>query len=301
MRTRIVFGTLLALALAAMLWLDLNPNWRGAPLCVLAMALTAAALHEFFAMVRNVDLDPFRLTGMGFGVVLLPYYVWAEELEGLLGTQAITAFLIAPLLLLVLALMARAYTRPEGFGPQLKNIAVTLFGVLYIAVPMAFLILTRFLAEDHPKGREGWDLVMLVVAVTKASDVGAYFVGTLIGRHKLAPKVSPNKTIEGSIGGIATSTLVALIMVYGMNIRTLRDLGHGLVATISFGIIIGVASQIGDLTESFIKRGTNIKDSGNLLPSFGGVLDLIDSFLVAAPVAYFVLAIFVKATAQAGM
>ena len=299
MRTRIFFGTLLALALAALLWLDLNPNWRGAPLCLVAMALTGAALHEFFAMVRNVDLSPFRLTGLGFGIVLLPYYVWAEELKVLLGAQAMTAFLIAPLLLLILALMARAYTRPEGFGPQLKNIAVTLFGVLYIAVPMAFLILTRFLTEKLHSGGEGWDLVMLVVAVTKASDVGAYFTGTLIGRHKLAPKVSPNKTVEGAVGGLLTSALVAVIMVYGMNIHTLKDLGHGLLATISFGIIIGVASQIGDLTESFIKRGTNIKDSGNLLPSFGGVLDLIDSFLIAAPVAYFVLAIFAKVTVRA--
>lgn len=298
MRTRIVFGMLLALALAALLWLDLHEDWRGAPLCLVAMALTGAALHEFFAMVRNVDLEPFRLTGMGFGIVLLPYYVWTKELESLLGPQALTAFLIAPLLLLVLALMARAYTRGEEFGAQLKNIAVTLFGVLYIAVPMAFLILTRFLTEKPHSAGEGWDLVMLVVAVTKASDVGAYFTGTLIGRHKLAPKVSPNKTIEGAIGGIVMSVLVALIMVYGMKIQTLSGLEYGLVATISFGITVGIASMIGDLTESLIKRGTNIKDSGNLLPSFGGVLDVVDSFLVSAPVAYFMLAIFVKFTTR---
>jgi len=301
MRTRIVFGALLVLALAGLLWLDLNPNWRGAPLCIVAMALTGAALHEFFAMVAHVDLKPFRLTGMGFGIVLLPYFVWAEELQVLLGPQALTAFIIAPLLALILALMARASTRPEGFGAQLKNIAVTLLGVLYIAVPMAFLILTRFLTEKRHSGGEGWDLVMLVLAVTKASDVGAYFTGSLIGRRKLAPKVSPNKTVEGSVGGIIASTIVALIMVYAIDIHTLKDLDHGLLATISFGIIIGIASQIGDLTESFIKRGTGVKDSGNLLPSFGGVLDVIDSFLVAAPVAYFVLAIFVKATSRAGL
>jgi len=298
MRTRIVIGTLMILTLAVLLWLDLA--LPGFFLCVAAMAITAAALHELFTMVARVDLQPFKLTGMGFGIALLPYYMWSEVLEGLLGPRALTAFIIAPLLALILALMARAYTRPEGFGPQLKNIAVTLFGVLYIAVPMAFLVLTRFLTEQQ-SGKEGWHLVMLVLAVTKASDVGAYFTGSLIGRHKLAPRVSPNKTVEGSAGGIAASTVVAAIMVYSLNIRTLLDLDHALFATISFGIIIGVASQVGDLTESFIKRSTGAKDSGDLLPSFGGVLDLIDSFLVAAPVAYFVLAIFAKATAQAGV
>lgn len=298
MRTRIVIGTLMILALAVLLWLD-----RALPgffLCVAAMAITAAALHELFAMVAKVDLQPFRLTGMGFGIALLPYYMWSEVLEGLLGPRALAAFIIAPLLALILALMARASTRPEGFGPQLKNVAVTLFGVLYIALPMAFLVRTRFLAEQGGR-KEGWSLVMLVLAVTKASDVGAYFTGSLIGRHKLAPKVSPNKTVEGSVGGLAASTVAAVIMTYSLNIRTLLDLDHALFAIISFGIIIGVASQVGDLTESFIKRSTGAKDSGDLLPSFGGVLDLIDSFLVAAPVAYFVLAIFAKVTAQAGV
>ncbi|MFH1731289.1 MAG: phosphatidate cytidylyltransferase [Planctomycetota bacterium] len=298
MRTRIVIGLLLVLTLAVLLWLDLT--LPGFFLCIAAMAVTAAALHELFAMVAKVGLQPFRLTGIGFGIALLPYYMWSEVLEGLLGPRALAAFIIAPLLALILALMARAYTRPEGFGPQLKNIAVTLFGVLYIAVPMAFLVLTRFLTEQQ-RGKEGWDLVMLVLAVTKASDVGAYFTGSLIGRHKLAPRVSPNKTVEGSAGGIGASTLVAVIMVHSLNIGTLLNLDHALFATISFGIIIGVASQVGDLTESFIKRSAGAKDSGNLLPSFGGVLDLIDSFLVAAPVAYFVLAIFAKVTAQAGV
>ena len=298
MRTRIVIGAFIMLALAVLLWLDLKVP--GFFLCIAAMAMTAAALHELFAMVGKVGLQPFRLTGIGFGIVLLPYYMWSEVLEGLLGPRALTAFVIAPLLALILVLMARAHTRPEGLGPQLKNIAVTVFGVLYIAVPMAFLVLTRFLTEQQ-SGKEGWHLVMLVLAVTKASDAGAYFTGTLIGRHKLAPRVSPNKTVEGSAGGIAASTLAAVIMAYSLNIRTLLSLDHALFATISFGIIIGVASQVGDLTESFIKRSTDTKDSGSLLPSFGGVLDLIDSFLVAAPVAYFVLAIFAKATAQAGV
>ena len=293
MRTRIFIGTLMLLAVMTMFWLDLlvAQAWRGYFICAVAMVVTGAALHELFAMARKVDLRPFRLTGIAFGAALLPYYLWSEDLQGLLGTQALVAFILAPLLALILVLMAGACTRPDGLAPQLKNIATTVFGVLYIALPMAFLVRTRFLDE-------GWDLIVLVICVTKASDVGAYFGGTLFGRHKLAPHVSPNKTVEGAIGGILASALVSLIMAYSMTIHTLID--RGLVATLSFGVVVAIASLAGDLTESVIKRSTGTKDSGNLLPSFGGVLDLIDSFLVAAPVAYFVLSICAKVTVQLG-
>lgn len=285
MRTRLLFGTLIILALVFLFWMDLYHG--GYFICIVAMAVTAVALHELFAMGRKVGLDPFGRTGIAFGAVLLPYYVWSEALQGLLGPQALVAFIMAPLLALILVLMARAATRHEGLEPQLKNIAVTVFGVLYVALPMAFLVRTRFLGE-------GWDLVMLVIAVTKASDVGGYFAGSIMGRRKLAPRVSPNKTVEGAIGGVVASALVSFLMAYGMGIKTL--ISRGILATISFGVVVGVASIAGDLTESLIKRSTDTKDSGNLLPSFGGVLDLIDSFLVAAPVAYFVLSIFAKVT-----
>ena len=296
MRTRIIMGAFIMLSLAGMFWMDLL--WGGYFICIVAMVITVAALHELFVMTRRVGLQPFQFTGMAFGAALLPYYLWSEVLEGLLGPRALAAFVMAPLLALILALMGRACTRPEGLGPQLKNIAITVLGVLYVALPMAFLVRTRFLSE-HPGGqREGWDLVMLVLAVTKASDVGAYFAGSTLGRHKLAPRISPNKTIEGAVGGVVASVVVSLIMAYGMNIHTLIDLPHAALATVSFGVVVAVASQAGDLTESLVKRSTGTKNSGNLLPPFGGVLDLIDSFLVAAPVAYFVLAIFARVTDQ---
>ncbi len=298
MRTRILFGALIILVLAVLLGLD--RTWPGFFLCPVVMVITVAALYEFFAMVDKLDVKPFRLTGYAFGAVLLPYYVWSEALEGLLGPRALAGFIMVPVLVLILALVVRAYLRPEGFAQQFKNITATFFGVLYIALPMTFLVRTRFLA-DNTGPSEGWVLVMLVLAVTKASDIGAYFTGTLIGRHKLAPKVSPNKTIEGAVGGLVASALVALAMVHGLGIPIFLKLDQTLIATVLFGIGVGVASQVGDLIESFLKRSADVKDSGDLLPSFGGVLDLIDSFLVAAPVAYFVLAVFAKTTAEGGV
>jgi phosphatidate cytidylyltransferase len=283
MRTRILLGTLLVLGLALLFWLDRHAG--GLLVCLGGMALTGAALHELFAMARAADLRPFRGTGIAFGVVLVPYYLYCEDLENLLGTEPLVAFVIAPLLALILAVMARAVSRPEGLTSQFKNIAVTVFGVLYVALPMAFLVRTRFLAAE-----EGWLLLILVLATAKTSDSAAYFTGKLYGRHKLAPRVSPNKTIEGAAGGLVGSVLVAVAIVYGCDIQVLTRVG--LYGTIAFGLLVGVGSQAGDLTESLLKRSAGIKDSGRVLPAFGGVLDLVDSFLVAAPVAYFLLATF---------
>jgi len=291
MRKRIIFGGLTILALVMLFWFDLL--WGGYFVCLVAMALTAAALHELFAMTKKMDLQPFRLTGIAFGAALLPYYLWSDDfLNRLLGSQAFVAFIMAPLFALILALMGRACTRRDGLGPQFKNIAVTVFGVLYVALPMAFLVRTRFLTG------EGWDLVLLVIAVAKAGDSGAYFTGVTLGRHKLAPRVSPNKTVEGAVGGLVASMLAALAMVYLLNIGLL--IPRGPVAILSFGLVVGVAAQAGDLTESLIKRSAEIKDSGRMLPVLGGVLDLIDSLLVAAPVAYFVLATFAEVARKLG-
>jgi len=288
MRTRIFFGAAIIAGIGVMFWLDLM--FKGYFVCLAAMVLTGAGLHELFAMARRAGVHPFRVIGISFGVALLPYYLWTQLPPAWLGPSAFVPFVMAPVLALILASMAWATVRREGLEPQFRNIAVTVFGVLYVALPMAFLVCTRFLTEGAGGRHEGWDLMMLVIGVTKLSDVGAYFAGSLLGRHKLAPRVSPKKTVEGAVGGVALSVATALVMVYGMGILTVSE--RGLLAVIAFGVVVSVASQVGDLTESLLKRSTGTKDSGNLLPSFGGVLDLIDSFLVAAPVAYLVLAVF---------
>ncbi len=289
MQTRIAIGSLIILVLAAMFWMDIH--WGGYFICLVAMAVTGAALYELFAMARTVGLRPFRVVGIAFGMALLPYYLWSEVLPGVLGLRAFAALILAPVFALILALMACACSRREGLEPQLRNISVTAFGVLYVALPMTFLVQTRFL-------NEGWNLIVLVIAVTKASDSGAYFAGSLLGKHALAPRISPKKTVEGAVGGVLGSVLVSVAMAYAMSIRTLLD--RGLLATIGFGVVVAIASQVGDLTESIVKRSVGAKDSGRMLPAFGGVLDLIDSFLVAAPIAYFVLAIFAKGSVSLG-
>jgi phosphatidate cytidylyltransferase len=298
MLTRLVVGSLIILALAGLFWLDLH--WQGYFVCLVAMLMTWAALHELFQMADRAGHRTFRGVGVAFGVALLPYYMWIDVITSpdRFGEQTGVAFIVAPLIALILATMGRATARGEGLGPQFVNIAVTVFAVLYISLPMSFLVRTRFLAGAAPDGEtpEGWYLVMLVLAVTKASDVGAYFAGRFLGRHKFAPTISPNKTVEGAVGGLLASVAVSAALAYALPIRLLTDLWAG---PILFGIGVGIGSQIGDLSESLIKRSIGIKDSARMLPAFGGVLDLIDSFLVAAPVAYFLLCVFIRLGASA--
>ncbi len=158
------------------------------------------------------------------------------------------------------------------------GLSTTLFGVLYVSWFFSFLVKIRFLLP----GADGMKLVAFIVVVTKSSDIGALLIGSKLGRHALLPKVSPNKSVEGTLGGVLVSALMALVC---------QSL---LPAQINFpqwqvfvmGAFFGGLGQLGDLSESLIKRDCGVKDSGNCLPGMGGVLDIIDSLLFAAPAFY---------------
>ena len=138
---------------------------------------------------------------------------------------------------------------------------------------LSFLILIR-------AGSSGMIWIFLLLAVIFAGDTSAYYVGSYLGRHKLSPAVSPGKTIEGSIGGLAANLVVGAIGKYFF----LPEIPWGL--CLLFFIAVGVAGQVGDLFESELKRSSGIKDSGGILPGHGGILDRIDALLFASPVAY---------------
>jgi phosphatidate cytidylyltransferase len=146
-------------------------------------------------------------------------------------------------------------------------------GFLYIPLLLAFLILMRNSAD-------GMRWILLLLCIVFSGDTAALYVGTLIGRHKLAPAISPKKTVEGSIGGLAAGLLVGLLAKHFL----LPALPWG--AAAGFCLVVGLAGQVGDLFESAMKRASDVKDSGSILPGHGGVLDRIDALLFAAPVAY---------------
>lgn len=155
----------------------------------------------------------------------------------------------------------------------LENITKQIQGIIYIPLSLSFLILIR-------NGTDGMIWIFFLICVIFAGDTGAYYVGTYLGKHKLCPSVSPGKTIEGSLGGLAAN--VGIGMIFKCFFLPMSSWG----ISILFFLSLGIAGQVGDLFESEFKRSVKIKDSSNILPGHGGMLDRIDALLFATPVAY---------------
>jgi phosphatidate cytidylyltransferase len=164
-----------------------------------------------------------------------------------------------------------------------RRIAATVLAMCYIGIPLGALGQLRHLGSN---GFGLWALLSVLV-IPKVSDAGAYFVGRTWGRHKLIPRLSPGKTVEGAVGALVFGVLGAFLMVYGVA-PGLFGLNHPLtwLTTIGYGLWISVAGMLGDLTESMFKRDARIKDSGGWLPGLGGMLDVVDSVLAASLAAY---------------
>ena len=159
------------------------------------------------------------------------------------------------------------------------DISTTLFGILYVAWLFSFLIKIRYLPG-------GTGLFVALLLMTKLGDIGAYLVGSIMGKTPLMPRISPKKTVEGAIAGLAFSIIGAFISNAFLNF----DTSH----LILLGLSMGVLGQLGDLSESLIKRDCEVKDSGKILPGMGGILDEIDSLLFTAPVFYFYVSTLIK-------
>lgn len=159
------------------------------------------------------------------------------------------------------------------------DMAVTVFSSLYVSWLISHLLYLRQLSS-------GFHFVLLVLAATWSTDTFAYFVGMNFGKRKLAPVLSPNKSIEGAVGGIFGSLFASILIGY-LNPQ-MPISGYAVV-----GILIGTIGQIGDLAESALKRMAGVKDSGNIIPGHGGILDRFDSLLLTAPVAYYVIRVII--------
>jgi phosphatidate cytidylyltransferase len=163
------------------------------------------------------------------------------------------------------------------------DLAVSTFGLLYIAVPMGMLLAILYGREGGQDGR--WWLAYLIV-VTKITDIGAYFGGSLWGRRKLAPKISPGKTVEGAIIGLICAIVASFVFAFISAASGAIRFHLSLVEAMCLGVVLGCIGQFGDLSESLLKRDANKKDS-NALPGLGGVLDMIDSLLFNVIIVYF--------------
>lgn len=233
----------------------------------LVMTLLAAyALHEYGAMLLTRDGEP-ALRPLFILLALLPILAAVSLEPALIGAAVMAA--LAGLLLLTIFRHGRL-ADPSGF---------LLRGAFAVFYPV--LLLVHFpLLLALPAGRD-WLIIAALIAV--AADSGAYYAGRALGRHKLCPSLSPGKTVEGMVGGVGAGLALTALAVWFF--FPAINLLHSL----ALAFILALASVVGDLAESLLKRGAGVKDSGALLPGHGGLLDRIDSLLLVVPLLYYLL------------
>ncbi len=249
--------------------------------------LAVTGLIEFYGMVEKRELVCFKGWGI-FGGALLMFGTFLH-LTGHIGTQGSPArvndFETSFLILFVLGLCLRQFFSRSNTSGTLA-ISTTLFGLMYVPWLLNFIQKIQFFAFPDPFARTGKYFVLYFILVTKFSDTGAYAVGSLIGRHKMIPRISPGKTWEGFVGAIVVSTAASVVFVHFLGDKMMgMDWRHA----IAIGVILSVSAVVGDLIESIFKREAGVKDSGRLFPGIGGILDLLDSLLFNAPIMYLYL------------
>jgi phosphatidate cytidylyltransferase len=288
---RVLFGVIAApIAIAVLVF-------GGAALASLIAIAAAIGAWEFFRIARASDLEPLDNVGIAISG-LIPLAVHAHFL-GLYNPERLGPLSLAALLLIALLTLVIWARGVEG--KALAAAASTALGIAYTGGLMsyglaiwhhqyAFAPATIRAGSFELTAPSGGLLLLLPVFVTWASDIGAYAVGRAIGRHKLIPAVSPGKTVEGALGGLLASMLVAWVYVHFV-LRTAAHLDFSFppAGVLLFGAVVSVAAQLGDLAESLLKRGAGVKDSSHLIPGHGGVLDRFDSLLFVLPVSYVLL------------
>jgi len=244
--------------------------------------LAVAGLAEFYGIVEKRDLVCFKCWCIAGGVLLMVGTFL--NLTGKLGTSGppsrVNDFETSFLILFVLGLCLRQFfSRSNTSG--ILAISTTLFGLMYVPWLLNFIQKINFFP-----GVDGHYYLLYFVLITKFSDTGAYSVGSLFGKHKMIPRISPGKTWEGFAGAILVSMLASVVFVHFF---ASKMAGMNLVHAIILGAVLGVSAVVGDLIESLFKREAGIKDSGKFFPGIGGILDLLDSLLFNAPIMYLYL------------
>ena len=269
---RILFAVIAAPASIAIVYVG---DWA---LAILLSVLAALAAWELFRIARATGALPFDLAGIGLAA-LVPVAIHGQRR----GVYTLSLTLIVAMALLIFA--AAIWLRgPRGM--PLSSVAITTFGVMYAGL-FSYIYALRY--HDYAIGAgAGTILVLLPVLLTWATDVGAYVIGRTFGRRKLIPSISPGKTVEGALGGLGFAVVICLVYVRFV-LMPYAQLGLTVQGAILFGIVISVAAQTGDLAESLLKREAGVKDSSNIIPGHGGVLDRFDSLLFVLPIAFLLL------------
>lgn len=239
---------------------------RGVPLYIGGVILMSIGLHEFYTAFENKGYKPIKELGYLYTIIIFigNYLKW--------GTEGYSFGFFIVFILSILYVLAQKR--------DVMDVSLTISGIMYICLCFNYIIMTvDNIAAGHL-------YVYLIFIIAFSTDIFAYLVGKQFGKHKLIPKVSPNKTVEGSLGGIAASVVFSVLFGIAFNLQ---------IGVLVFVALIGsVVAQLGDLIASSIKRYVGIKDFGKIIPGHGGVLDRFDSVLLVSPYVYLVLFYFIK-------
>lgn len=258
MKQRFITGTIAALLFLPIVFIG------GIPFIILLYIMATIAFYEILRM-KGIPL--FSLLSI-FSIILLWIFMipseYAHYLKHINGTKTELVLLSVLLLLMISVVSKNRFTY--------EDLAFCLLTIFYLGIGFYYFIETRF---------SGLVYVFYALFLIWATDTGAYLFGRYFGKRKLWPEISPKKTVEGSIGGIASALLVAVLFYY------LSDLDIPFGKLIMASILLAIIGQMGDLVESALKRHFQVKDSGNILPGHGGILDRVDSWLFVMPFLHF--------------
>ncbi len=280
LRNRLTYGPMLLAGLLAILlldwWIERATQVKGVGVLTLLVLMLPLANLELARLFAAEHVRPYRFLSAAFGILIVAH-AFCTQFEPFRPIAAGTLALLVTAVPLAAALRKAAGRTTED---AILKMAGTLLAAMYLGGLAWFLMALRVKEGLQEPRFVGTTMhVVMILLCVKFTDIGAFFTGKTIGRHKLIYWLSPGKTWEGLAGGVVTAALVGAAC--SPFVEQL-DWWKGAL----FGAIIGAVGQAGDLLESLMKRDAQVKDSGTLLPGFGGVLDVIDSPLVAAPVAY---------------
>jgi len=304
LKNRLTFGPIMLLVLIGLLvfdhwaetrtagWLTNDPEFSGflnrgiggIGLMILLMIVLPPATIELARLFAAENVLPYRWIA-AFGSCGLVVHAFCTQFPKF---QPIAASTLAFIVVFVMLAAALRRAMDSQSSDAIHRMAGTILSTMYLGGLAWFLVALRVKHSQHEDGFHGSTMVILMILlVVKFTDIGAFFGGRAIGKHKLIPWLSPGKTWEGLVCGVLTAGAVGMVCA-----PQITNLSWG--KAFIFGMVIGGIGQLGDLLESLMKRDAEVKDSGKLIPGFGGVLDVIDSPLLAAPFAYLVFSLFTR-------
>jgi phosphatidate cytidylyltransferase len=319
MPQRVFFGTLALLIVGLVFWLDarIAEHFRDSPGgaadllsrgSILPLFIATAAIFGAIEMIhlfraKGAQLSAPFVCSLIVMMVLLPWLWPTSPRQTESSVPSSLGMLMGPLLATIfIGSYIVLRRRPAD---SLRDLGALFTTVFYVGFLLSFPVAVR--CNLAPPGADGAWVLLTIVLIIKASDIGAYFTGSFLGRHKLIPAVSPGKSVEGMVGGLLSSGLVAVVFIQWTSLGSLEpfadwgvnsssqlsdDTGRfptRVIAAFTFGIALSIIGQMGDLIESCFKRDAGIKDSGYVMPRLGGILDLIDSPLLAIPMGWLIL------------